>query len=247
MHAVITGGASGLGRATAQALSAAGAAVAVLDADYEGAQRVVRDLGDAAVALQVDVSDPAAVEFGINGALTRWGRIDVCVNAAGVVTAGGITDGTSPLDLAQFRRVIDINLVGTFDVMRHCVTAMTANEPVDGERGVVINVSSAAAWQGQRGQVAYAASKAGIIGLTLPAARDLAPLGIRVVAIAPGLFDTEMARGLPPKVAEGLKKMILHPARLGDPGEFAALVEHIIRNPYFNATTISLDAGTRLT
>lgn len=244
-HAVVTGGASGLGRATARAFVEAGAHVALLDVDGDGAERIARELGDA-IGVGVDVADPASVEAGLEQVLSRWGRLEVCVNAAGVATAGAITDGVVPLDLDRFRRVIDVNLVGAFDVMRRCVTAMAANEPVDGERGVVVNVSSGAAWQGQRGQAAYAASKAGIIGLTLPTARDMARLGIRVVAIAPGLFDTEMARGLPPKVTDRLQRMILNPPRLGDPAEFAALVEHVVRNPYLNATTINLDAGTRL-
>lgn len=245
-HAVVTGGASGLGRATARAFVEAGAYVALLDVDGDGAERIARELGDGAFGVEVDVADPVSVEAGLERVMDRWGRLEVCVNAAGIATAGAITDGVAPLDLERFRRVIDVNLVGAFDVMRRCVTVMAANEPIDAERGVVVNVSSGAAWQGQRGQAAYAASKAGIIGLTLPTARDMARLGIRVVAIAPGLFDTEMARGLPPKVSEGLRQMILNPPRLGEPEEFAALVEHVVRNPYLNATTINLDAGTRL-
>jgi NAD(P)-dependent dehydrogenase (short-subunit alcohol dehydrogenase family) len=243
---VITGAASGLGRATALRLAARGAQVALLDLDQAGLDALVEKLGDVAFAVRVDVSDPAATDRAIRAVLDRFQRIHVCVNAAGIATPGVITDGRSPLPLEEFRRVIEVNLIGLFDVMRHCVTAMAANEPVDGERGVVINVSSGAWDQGQRGQAAYAASKAGVVGLTLPTARDLARFGVRVVAVAPGLFETSMSDSLPDKVRAGLEQMILHPRRLGQPEEFAALVEHIIENQYFNATTINLDAGVRM-
>lgn len=244
--AVITGAGSGLGRATAVRLAGEGSRVALLDLDPGRLEALATDLGDTAVAVPVDIADPEATERAIRTVLERFGRIDVCVNAAGIATPGVITNGTAPLPLENFRRVIEVNLIGLFDVMRHCVTAMTANAPVDGERGVVINVASGAWDQGQRGQAAYAASKAGVVGLTLPAARDLARFGVRVVAVAPGLFETSMASGLSEKVRAGLEQMILHPKRLGQPEEFAALVQHIVENPYFNATTINLDAGVRM-
>lgn len=243
---VITGAGSGLGRATARRMAAQNAKVALLDRDGARLDAVAEELGEVAFPVSVDVTDSTSTEEAIRTVLERSGRIDVCVNAAGIATAGVITNGTSPLPLEQFRQVIDVNLIGLFDVMRHCVTAMIRNEPVDGERGVVINVASGAWDQGQRGQAAYAASKAGVVGLTLPAARDLARYQVRVVAVAPGLFDTAMAGGLPEKVRAGLEQMILHPQRLGQAEEFAALAQHIVENQYFNATTINLDAGVRM-
>jgi NAD(P)-dependent dehydrogenase (short-subunit alcohol dehydrogenase family) len=243
---VITGAGSGLGRATAVRMAACRARVALLDLDAERLDALAAELGDTALPVPVDVSDPQATAGAIRAVLDRFGRVDVCVNAAGIATAGVITDGSTPLPIEDFRRVIEVNLIGVFDVMRHCVTAMAANEPVDGERGVVVNVSSGARDQGQRGQAAYAASKAGVVGLTLPTARDLARFGVRVVAVAPGLFETSMAAGLPEQVRAGLRRMILHPRRLGHPQEFAALVQHIVENEYLNATTISLDAGVRM-
>lgn len=243
---VITGAGSGLGRATAERMAALGARVALLDLDGTRLDALVAELGGDALAVPVDIADPPATERAIGAVLDRFGRIDVCVNAAGVATAGAITNGETPLPIETFRRVIEVNLIGLFDVMRHCVTAMAGNEPVEGERGVVINVSSGAWNQGQRGQAAYAASKAGVVGLTLPVARDLAKFGVRVVAVAPGLFETSMASGLSEKVRAGLEQMILHPRRLGQPEEFAALVQHIVENSYFNATTINLDAGVRM-
>lgn len=245
--AVITGAASGLGRATVELLVAHGARVAMLDADPDGLAPLAARFGDHVLAVPVDVTDGAATEAAVRRTLETFGSIHVCVNAAGVATAGVITDGRTPLPLERFRQVIDVNLVGVFDVMRHCVTAMCANEPVAGERGVVVNVSSGAADQGQRGQAAYAASKAAIIGMTLPAARDLARFGIRVVSVAPGLFDTAMANGLPDSVREQLEGTVLWPKRLGHPTEFASLVHHIVQNRYLNATTINLDAGIRMT
>lgn len=243
---VITGAGSGLGRATAVRMAAQGARVALLDMDGAGLDALAKELGDAALAVPVDIVDPDATERAIRAVLEKFGRIDVCVNAAGIATPGVTTNGSTPLPLQDFRRVIEVNLIGLFDVMRHCATAMAANEPVEGERGVIVNVSSGAWNQGQRGQAAYAASKAGVVGLTLPVARDLARFGVRVVAVAPGLFETAMASGLSETVRAGLEQMILHPKRLGQPEEFAAMVQHIVENPYLNATTISLDAGVRM-
>lgn len=244
--AVITGAGSGLGRAAAVRLAGLGARVALLDLDPARIEAVAGEIGEAAIATPVDVADPDATARAIATVLDRSGRIDVCVNAAGIATPGLTTNGTEPLPLEAFRRVLNVNLIGLFDVMRLCAQAMTGNEPVDGERGVIINVSSGAWNQGQRGQAAYAASKAGVVGLTLPVARDLARYGIRVVAVAPGLFETAMASGMSEKVRAGLEQMILNPRRLGEPDEFAALVQHIVENPYLNATTISLDAGARM-
>lgn len=246
--AVVTGGGSGLGRATALALARAGAQVVLLDQD-EGAARRVADHGTPGrlTAFEVDVADERSVDRAFSTIAEEFGTVHVCVNAAGVATPGKTVSQGQALPLADFRKVIEINLLGVFDVVRHCAELMVRNEPSsDGERGVIINVSSGAAWQGQKGQAAYAASKAGVIGLMLPVARDLAPHGIRVVTIAPGLFQTAMSARMPDKVLSALEDMLLYPHRLGSPDEFAALAEHIVANRYINATTLALDAGARL-
>jgi 3-hydroxyacyl-CoA dehydrogenase/3-hydroxy-2-methylbutyryl-CoA dehydrogenase len=252
--AVVTGGASGLGQATALDLARAGARVVILDRDGQAARRAAAGIrasaGHAAEVgpVQADVSDEDSVARAFAQVADTHGALHICVSAAGVATPGKVLRRGQPLPLADFRRVIEINLVGLFDVLRQASALMVRNEPAepDGERGVIINVSSGAAWQGQRGQAAYAASKAGVIGLMLPAARDLAEHGIRVVTIAPGLFRTAMAAGLPEHVVAGLEQMALYPRRLGDPAEFAGLAGHIIRNRFINATTMALDAGMRM-
>lgn len=245
---VVTGGASGLGRAVVSAVTAAGARAAVLDRNGTAAKAVADEVGGETVALEVNVADPQSVATAMDRIDEELGTVHVCVNAAGTPTPGKILDGAGrALPLDRFRGVLDVNLVGLFDVMRHCAQRMAANTPdAGGERGVIVNVSSGAAWQGQRGQAAYAASKAGVIGLTLPVARDLAGHGIRVVAVAPGLFETGMVEGVPDSLKDRLVGMILNPARMGDPSEFASLVRHVIENRYLNATTISIDAGARM-
>ena len=243
--AVVTGAASGLGRATARTLAKAGARVAVLDRNLEGARRVADELGSPATAVQIDVGDRASVAAAFEEVSAAFGRVDICVNAAGIGTPGKILGKGGPLDIEVFQHVIDVNLVGAFDVMRRCAELMAAN-PGDSERGVIVNVSSGAAFEGQKGQAAYSASKAGLIGLMLPAARDLASLGIRVVTISPGLFDTEIFAQVPAAAVAALSTAVLNPSRLGDPAEFAALLLHIVENPYLNATTVSIDAGARL-
>lgn len=246
--ALVTGGASGLGRAAALALAGRGARVAVLDRDGTRIREVAGQDHGQLLPVETDVADERSVERALSVVTEALGTVHICVNAAGVATAGKVVSQGSALALDSFRRVIDVNLVGLFDVVRRCAELMVQNDPgEDGERGVIINVSSGAAWQGQRGQAAYAASKAGVIGLMLPLARDLAELGIRVVTIAPGLFHTGMSAGLPPRVVAALEEMVLYPHRLGDPEEFAGLVGHIVENRYLNATTLSLDAGIRLT
>jgi 3-hydroxyacyl-CoA dehydrogenase/3-hydroxy-2-methylbutyryl-CoA dehydrogenase len=246
--AVVTGAGSGLGQATALALAKAGARVAVLDRNGQAAREVAEEAGAPAVPVTVDVADRASVTAAIAEVAKTLGRVDVCINAAGIPNPGKVFGRSGPLDIEQFQRVINVNLVGAFDVMRQCVALMTRNnEPgLDGEQGVVINVSSGAAFEGQKGQAAYSASKAGLIGLMLPAARDLAQYGIRVVTIAPGLFDTGIFADVDPKVVQALGSAALNPSRLGDPSEFASLVLHIIENRYLNATTLSIDAGARL-
>ncbi len=245
--AVVTGAGSGMGRATAQAFGRGGARVAVLDLDAASAEATATSIGHGALGLEVDIADPSAVDNAFAQIDKFFGQVDVCVNAAGNPAPGKILSRGAALPLERFANVINVNLIGTFDVMRHAALRMSVNEPDDeGERGVIVNVASGAAWQGQSGQAAYAASKAGIIGMTLPVARDLAPFGIRVVDVAPGLFDTKMLAGLPDAAREGLKTMLLNPKRLGRPEEIADLMCHIVSNRYLNATTISIDAGSRM-
>lgn len=245
--AVVTGGASGLGRATALELVRSGARVAVLDLNERAAKELAADHGPKMLAVEADVSEPLSVATAMNSVEAAFERVDICVNAAAVATSGKVVSQGKALPLAEFRHAIDVNLVGAFDVMRRCAERMARNDPgPDGERGVVINVSSAAATQGQVGQAAYAASKAGLHGLMLPAARDLAPLGIRIVTIAPGLFDTPMASAVSDKAWDGMLRLVLNPRRPGRPEEFASVVRHTIENDYINATSFAIDGGIRL-
>ena len=229
-------------------MAKAGARVAGVGPQRRAARSVAEEACATTVPVTVDVADRASVTAAIAEVFETIGRVDVCVNPAGIPNPGKVFGKSGPLDIEQFQRVIDVNLVGAFDVMRQCAGLMTRNmnPGLDGERGVIINVSSGAAFEGQKGQAAYSASKAGLIGLMLPAARDLAQYGIRVVTIAPGLFDTGIFAEVDPKVVQALSSAALNPSRLGEPGEFAALVTHIIENRYINATTLSIDAGARL-
>lgn len=245
--AVVTGAASGLGRETARILAAAGMRVAAFDCD--GAKLAALRDGVAGVVATpvVDVADEGSVRAGLEETLRVCGAVHVAVNCAGVEAAAKTVSRGGPFPLDRWQRVIDVNLTGTFNVIRLAAVAMLANEPEDGERGVIVNTASGAATQGQVGQAAYSASKAGVIGLTLPVARDLAQHGIRVVTISPGLFETPMVAGLPPEVAQSLiNKMMLFPARMGRPAEFGELVRHVAENRYLNATTIDLDGGSRM-
>lgn len=242
--AVVAGGGSGLGRAVCADLAAGGAAVAVLDRSDTGARDTANALPNA-VAIGVDVTDADSVERAIDATLAEFGAVDININTAGVATPAKIVSRGEPAGLVAFQRVIDVNLGGTFNVMRLAVAAMLGNEPDDGERGVVVNTASGAAFDGQAGQAAYSASKAGVIGMALPVARDLAGTGVRVNTIAPGLFDTPMAGGLPEHVRAGLVATVQEPQRLGRPEEFAQLVRCIVENPYLNAECIRLDGATR--
>jgi len=246
--AIVTGGASGLGRATIENFAAAGARVAVFDLNRDEGEQLVQQRGDDALFCQVNVADDASVAEGVSAVVERFGAIHVCVNCAGRGSGATKTVGRKgrfPMDL--FRDVININLVGTFSVLSHAAELMVTNEPDEnGERGVIINTASIAAFEGQKGQVAYAASKGGLVSITLPIARDLASYGIRIATIAPGLFDTPILKGLSPEVKEGLARSIPNPSRLGDVREFAALAQHIVNNPYINGETIRLDAGMRM-
>ena len=246
--AVITGGASGLGRATADAIVAAGGKVALLDRNAELVEQAAAELGTHAVAHAVDVTDADSVAAAIDAIVERFGAIHIDVNCAGIGTAGRTVGRDGPLDLRAFDFVIQVNLVGTFNSLRLCAAQMANNEPVteDGERGVIINTASVAAFDGQIGQAAYSASKGGVVGMTLPIARDLSRNGIRVCTIAPGIFETPMVTGMPDRVRMPLIEMVQFPNRLGADVEYALLAQQIIENPYLNGETIRLDGGIRM-
>ena len=241
--ALVTGGASGLGLATATALARAGAAVVIADLPGSSGEVVARSLGGAFAA--TDVTDEASVQAAVELAGTM-GPLRVAVNCAGIGTAGRVLGRNGPLPLEQFARVVTVNLIGTFNVIRLASAAIAQTEPVAGERGVIVNTASAAAFDGQIGQAAYSASKGGVVGMTLPIARDLADKLIRVMTIAPGLFDTPMLQGLPEPARQSLGAQVPMPSRLGDPAEYAALVQHIIENPMLNGEVIRLDGAIRM-
>ena len=247
--AIVTGGGSGLGGATARRLVADGARVVILDLDGSSAHDLVDELNGSrsgsAVFSPADVRDEHQVQAAVDTA-QGLGELRIAVNCAGVATPGRVIGRSGPLDLETFRTVVDINLVGSFNVIRLAAAAMVANEPLDGDRGVIVNTASIAAYDGQIGQAAYAASKGGIVGLTLSAARDLADKAIRVMTIAPGTFETPMLAGLPGEVKEILEKQVPHPSRLGNPVEYASLVRHIIDNPMLNGEVIRLDGALRM-
>ncbi|SEO10361.1 SDR family NAD(P)-dependent oxidoreductase [Cryobacterium sp. TMT1-3] len=243
--ALITGAASGLGLATAKTLHAAGASVVLFDLPGTRAGAEAEVLGERARAAEGDVTDPILVEAAFEVA-SELGPVRIVVNCAGIATPGKIIGREGPLDLATFERVVRINLVGTFNVLRIGAAVIAATEPVGEERGVIVNTASVAAFDGQIGQPAYAASKAGIVGLTLPAARELASFLIRVVTIAPGIFETPLLAGLPEAARRSLGEQVPHPSRLGKPEEYAALVRHIVENPLLNGETIRLDGAIRM-
>ena len=246
--ALVTGGASGLGRATAEAILAAGGKVAIVDLNAELAEQTARELGGDAAAFAANVADAESAEAAVNGALERFGALHVNVNCAGIGAAGRTLGRDGPLDLKAFQFVIQVNLIGTFNTLRLCAQHMAKNEPVtaDGERGVIINTASVAAFDGQIGQAGYSASKGGVVGMTLPIARDLARNGVRVCTIAPGIFETPMMMGAPDRVRLPLIDSVQFPKRLGEAPEFAQLARHIIENPYLNGETIRLDGGIRM-
>jgi NAD(P)-dependent dehydrogenase (short-subunit alcohol dehydrogenase family) len=248
--ALVTGAASGLGRATALRLAASGARVVAVDVSGQALESLADEVPRERLMLAAaSVADAPAVETVVDEAVRRFGALHIAVSCAGVADAAKTVSKGKPFPLETWDKVIAVNLTGTFNVVRFAAAAMARNAPDAGlQRGVIISTSSGAASQGQIGQAAYSASKAGVIGMTLPVARDLADLGIRAVAIAPGLFDTGMVAALPAHVTQSIvDRMVLFPRRLGRPDEFAALVQFIVENDYLNATTIDLDAGTRLT
>lgn len=244
---LVTGGASGLGAATARMIAKAGGHVVIADVNEVGGHAMIVELGAAARFARMDVTEESEVRAAIDLARTAFGGLHGVVSCAGIATPAKILakDGAQPLD--QFERIVAINLVGTFNVMRLAALAMSkqaANE--EGERGVLVNTASIAAFDGQIGQAGYAASKAGIAGMTLPVARELARFGIRVVTIAPGLFETPLMAGLPAEAQASLGKSVPFPARLGRPAEFAMLVQSVIENPMLNGETIRLDGALRM-
>ncbi|HUN75259.1 MAG TPA: SDR family NAD(P)-dependent oxidoreductase [Steroidobacteraceae bacterium] len=246
--AVVTGGASGLGEATVERLLAAGARVGILDLNEERGRALAGKHPGRALFARVDVSDESSAVAGMGAVKSAFGALHICVNCAGIPGFVGRTvSKKGPFPLAEFVKVIQINLIGTFNVARLAAAEMLKNDPmgVSGERGVIINTASLAAFDGQMGQTAYSASKAGIVGLTLPMTRDLSQFGVRVCAIAPGLFETPMGAGVPPEVKTRLVDTLEFPKRMGEPAEFAALAAHIIENSYLNGTVIRIDAGTR--
>ncbi len=244
---LVTGGASGLGAATVRRFAAAGARVTIADLDHELGQELARDVGSEAEFLKADVTDGDGMRVVVRQTAERQKGLHITVNCAGIAPAKKVLGREGPHDLESFARVVRVNLIGTFNVLRLSAEAMQGSKPNDeGERGVIVNTASVAAFEGQIGQAAYAASKAGVAGLTLPAARELARHGIRVVAIAPGLFHTPMFDGLPEAARESLGKQPPFPNRLGRPDEFAALAEHIVVNPMLNGETIRLDGAVRM-
>ena len=244
--ALVTGGSSGLGEATARALAARGAPVAILDRDAERGAAVAGAL--AGLFLESDVTDNASVDTAIAAAQAAHGVARIVVNCAGVAPAAKTVGRDGPHDMALFEKVVAINLIGTMRVMSRAAAAMAAAEPLDadGARGAVVNTASVAAYEGQMGQTAYAASKGGVAALTLPAARDLARSGVRVNAIAPGIFGTPMLRGLPQEVQNSLAAQAPYPPRLGDPAEFAALALFLIETGYMNGEVVRIDAAMRM-
>ncbi|MEP4039116.1 SDR family NAD(P)-dependent oxidoreductase [Pseudophaeobacter sp.] len=244
--ALVTGGGSGLGAATARHLAAQGAKVAVLDFNIEGAQTVAKEIGG--VAVQADVSDEAAISAAFDEAVEKLGKAPrIVVSCAGVGMAARIVGREGKLSFDVFEKTLKVNLFGTYNVMSHAARRMAEMEPLNhGERGVVINTASVAWQDGQLGQAAYPASKGAIASMCLPAAREFAQTGIRVMAIAPGLFHTPMMEGLPEDVAAKITANIPFPSRLGEPHEFALLAEQIVENPFLNGTTIRLDGAVRL-
>ena len=243
--AVVTGGGSGLGEATARALAAKGARVAVFDVGIEKAQKVAADIGG--IALKVDVSSAEAGEAAFEEVAGKLGTPRILVNCAGIGIAMKTTgkDGAHPLDL--YEKVIKVNLIGTFNMIRLMAVRAEKLDPLDGgERGIIINTASVAAYDGQIGQAAYSSSKGGVVGMTLPVARDLSRAGIRVCTIAPGLFKTPMMAGLPQEAQDSLGQQVPFPPRLGDPSEYAALACHIVENTMLNGETIRLDGAIRM-
>jgi NAD(P)-dependent dehydrogenase (short-subunit alcohol dehydrogenase family) len=244
---IVTGGASGLGEATVRALVKKGGRVAIFDLSDEGGNALANELGESAIYCHTDVSSDASVQEAVSKTIEALGSISGAINCAGIGIPAKVVSKKGPMPLEKFTKVIDVNLVGTFNVIRLAAAKMAENPPNnEGERGVIINTASVAAYEGQVGQAAYSASKAGIVGMTLPIAREFADSGIRVVTIAPGLFETPMFAALPEKARESLQQQLPFPSRFGRPSEFALLVESILANPVINGETIRIDSAMRM-
>lgn len=244
--AIVTGGASGLGEAVVRQLAARGAQVIIADLNREAGTALASELGSQVRLVETDITDPAAMQRAVDAA-SHLGGPAILVGCAGIAAAERVLGKEGPLDLQRFARIVQVNLVGMFNAIRLTAERMVQREPgPDGERGVVVTTSSIAAFDGQVGQAAYAASKAGVVGMTLPIARELARFGVRVVCIAPGLFDTPLMAGLPEAARLSLGQQVPFPSRLGHPDEFAALALHIIQNPMLNGETIRLDGALRM-
>jgi NAD(P)-dependent dehydrogenase (short-subunit alcohol dehydrogenase family) len=243
--AVITGGGSGMGAETARQLAQAGSIVVLLDQNFDAVTKVAKEIHGTTV--ECDVSNSTEVEQAILQAQTL-GELRICVNCAGIAPAERIVGKSGPMKLENFAKVINVNLIGTFNVMRCAANAMMQLQPInqDGERGVIINTASVAAYEGQLGQASYSASKGGVVSMTLPAAREFAAFGIRVMTIAPGIIETPMMLNMPNTVQESLLEGIPFPKRFGKPEEYAALVKHIIQNPLLNGSVIRLDGALRM-
>jgi NAD(P)-dependent dehydrogenase (short-subunit alcohol dehydrogenase family) len=244
---LVTGGGSGLGAATARMAIAGGANVVLADVNREAGEGLARELGANARFVNCDVSNETSAKSAVESAVAAFGGLDVLVNCAGIAPAAKTLGKEGPHALDLFQKVIGVNLIGSFNMIRLAAEVMSRNEPGEsGERGVIVSTASVAAYDGQMGQAAYAASKGGVVGMTLPVARDLSRNGIRVMTIAPGIMETPMLMGMPAEVQESLGKMVPFPSRLGKPAEYAALVRHIVENGYLNGEVIRLDGAIRL-
>ena len=244
ISAIVTGGASGLGAATARKLAHAGAKVAVFDVNKDLAETVAKEIGGVAIAC--DVSNGPAAEAGIGAAREKHGVARVLINCAGIGLGKRIVGKDGPMPLEDYTKVIHVNLIGTFNMLRLAANDMSKLDPIGEERGVIVNTASIAAYEGQVGQAAYASSKGGIVALTMPASRELSQFGIRVNTIAPGIMLTPLLMKLPEEVQKSLGESVLFPKRLGQASEFAALVQHIVENEYINGETIRIDGGLRM-
>ncbi|MFQ5433742.1 MAG: 3-hydroxyacyl-CoA dehydrogenase [Anaerolineae bacterium] len=244
---IVSGGSSGLGAAVARRFVVAGANVVIMDLNEEGGEKIASELGDAVQFKRTDVTGEVDVQAAVDTAVSQFGGLHGAVNCAGIAIAAKVISSRGIHDLGWFSKVITVNLVGSFNVIRLAAAQMAENEPNDGgERGVIINTASVAAFDGQIGQAAYSASKGGVVGMTLPIARELARYGIRVMTIAPGIFDTPMLAGLPEPARISLGQQVPFPSRLGNPDEYAALAQHIVENAMLNGEVIRLDGAIRM-
>ncbi len=244
--ALITGGASGMGAATARLLTTAGMKVAILDQHLENTELLAKEIKS--LAIYADVTDEDSIKTALAEVVAKLGAVHVVINCAGIAPAARIVGRAGPMSLTDFQQVLQVNLVGTFNVMRLVAAQMMQQSPIntEGERGVIINTASIAAFEGQVGQAAYSASKGGIVAMTLPAAREFGPFGVRVMTVAPGVIATPMMEKMPSTVCENLSATVPFPKRMGNAEEFAQLVKHIIENTYLNGSTIRLDGGLRM-